>query len=181
VERGARTGSDGEPSPHVPPLRAGALLALLADHQVQFVIIGGFALAAHGVVRATKDIDIVPAPSKRNLARLAAALATLEAEPLLADDFEPNELGLEPNQEGLAFGGNTAMRTRLGRLDVMQQVDGIKAYESLHSRSVVHEVEGAGRFRFASVDDLIAMKSVAGRPQDLIDVTSLERARRAGP
>jgi hypothetical protein len=47
-------------SPAAPALQIEPLLAVLATHGVEFVIIGGFALSAHGVVRGTKDIDIMP-------------------------------------------------------------------------------------------------------------------------
>jgi hypothetical protein len=161
-----------------PPLDAEALLQALAAQHVEFVIIGGFALAAHGVVRGTKDIDIVPDPRPDNIRRLAEALRALNAEVMLADDFDPGELGVEPDEDGLALGGNWVLRTRVGRLDVMQEVAGAKGYGPLRERAVVRDVPGAGAFHFAGLDDLIAMKVAAGRPQDEIDVTSLERARR---
>jgi len=163
-----------------PVLQAEALLRVLAEHRVEFVIIGGFALAAHGVVRGTKDIDIVPNPSPENVARLVSALRNLAAEPMLADDFDPSELGVDLDEEGLRQGGNWALRTRLGRLDVMQHVDGMKSYAALRQSSVQREVPGAGAHHFAGLDELIAMKVAAGRPQDEIDIASLERARRRG-
>jgi hypothetical protein len=161
----------------VAPLQIEALLRHLAGHEVQFVIIGGFSLSVHGVVRGTKDIDIVPEPSPENLARLADALAGIDAEILLADDFDPGELGIEPDAEGLAFGGNWVLRTRLGRLDVMQEVAGVRGFSQLDVNAVETEVPGAGTFRFAGYADLIAMKTAAGRPQDEIDIVSLQRAR----
>ncbi len=161
-----------------PALQPERLLRVLSDHAVDLVIIGGFALGAHGVVRGTKDIDIVPAPHPANLERLADALGALDAEPLLADDFDPEELGIKPDAQGLALGGNWVLRTRLGRLDVMQTVAGITDYRVLRAGAVDAEVPGAGRFRFAGVDDLVAMKTAAGRPQDEIDIASLARARR---
>jgi len=94
------------------PLQAEPLLRTLGDHGVEFVIIGGFALAAHGVIRATKDIDVVPEPGAANIRRLAAALRTLEAEVLLAGDFDPAELGIEPDEEGLSLGGNRVLSAR---------------------------------------------------------------------
>jgi hypothetical protein len=160
-----------------PPLQAEPLLRVLADHAVEFVIIGGFALAAHGVIRATKDIDVVPDPEAANIRRLAEALRALEAEVLLVEDVDPAELGIEPNEEGLSLGGNWVLRTTLGPLDVMQDVAGTRGYHSLREAAVEREVPGAGPFWFAGLDDLIAMKVAAGRPQDEIDVTSLERAR----
>jgi hypothetical protein len=161
------------------PLQAEALLAVLVEHAVDFVVIGGFSLAAHGVIRGTKDIDTLPDPEPANLGRLATALRDLAAEPLLADDFDPAELGIAPDERGLALGGNWVLRTRLGRLDVMQDVPGVRDYESLRSRSVAYEIPGAGLVRFAGLDDLIAMKDAAGRPQDRLDIASLQRARSA--
>ena len=49
-------------SPAEPALEIDPRFSVLSEHDVEFVIIGGFALAAHGVVRGTKDIDIVPEP-----------------------------------------------------------------------------------------------------------------------
>jgi hypothetical protein len=170
----------GEPSGlRIPPLQPEPLLGVLAEHRVDFVIIGGFALAAHGVVRGTKDIDVMPDPADDNLGRLAEALRALDAEVMLADDFAPAELGLFPDEGGLSLGGNWVLRTRLGRLDIMQDVAGAQSYGRLRTAAVEREVPGAGRFWFAGLDDLIAMKLAAGRAQDEIDVTSLYRARRS--
>ena len=47
------------------PLQAERLLRVLGEHEVEFVIIGGFALSAHGVIRGTKDIDIVKVAAGR--------------------------------------------------------------------------------------------------------------------
>lgn len=159
------------------PLQAETLLRVLADHGVDFVIIDGFALAAHGVIRGTKDVDIVPDPRPVNVKRLAAALRALDAEVMLADDFDSSELGLAPDEAGLSLGGNWVLRTHLGRLDVMQDVPATKGFAALRTTAVEREVPGAGSFWFSGLDDLIAMKVAAGRPQDELDVTSLQRAR----
>lgn len=159
-----------------PPLDAEAMLRVLREHRVEFVIIGAFALSAHGVIRATKDIDLIPEPGRKNLERLARALRALGAEVMLAEDFDQSELGLAPDETGLALGGNWVLRTRLGRLDVMQAVPGVKSYDALRAASVERDVPGAGAYRFPALDDLIAMKMAAGRPQDEIDITSLHRA-----
>src|ERR1019366_3039741 len=120
------------------------MLVVLGDHRVAFVIIGGFALSAHGVVRGTKDIDIVPDPGPEHLKRLATALRALTAEVMLADDFDPTELGLAPDEAGLRLGGNWVLRTRWGRLDVMQDVPGAKTYTALRAGAVRRDVPGAG-------------------------------------
>ncbi len=149
------------------------LLGVLAAHQVEFVIIGGFSLAAHGYVRATKDLDIVPAPTPANLKRLAAALRDLEAEVDLAD-LAADELGIKPDEAGLRAGGNWALQTRHGRLDVMQDVPGLRDYGELRAGAVM--VSGA---LYAGYEQLIAMKAASGRDDDLRDIGALEAARRS--
>ena len=56
-----------------------ALLACLHEHDVRFVVIGGVAVGAHGYVRGTEDLDLVPDPDPQNLARLVEAMAHLES------------------------------------------------------------------------------------------------------
>jgi hypothetical protein len=152
-------------------LRPRELLAGLASHEVEFVVIGGFALAPHGYVRATKDIDIVPSPDVANLARLAVALRDLDAEPDLGD-LNPQELDLTPDEDGLAMGGNWVLLTRFGRLDVMQSVPGLRDYRQLRDGAI--EVDGV---LYAGFDELISMKSASGREEDLRDIGALEAAR----
>lgn len=147
---------------------------------MEFIVIGSFSLAAHGYVRGTKDLDVVPEPSEANLSRLMAALHEIEAEPLAIGDFKPAEMLLELDVEGLKQGGNWLLRTRLGRLDVMQYVPGMQSYEKLREQTIVPVIPGlAAEVHFAGRDDLIAMKRAAGRDQDLTDIAELERARGA--
>jgi hypothetical protein len=159
------------------PLDAPALLRSLAQHQVDFVVIGGFSLAAHGVVRGTKDLDIVPNPDRGNLERLLRALEDLAAAPLELEEFRPEELPYPLNLDGLAAGGNWALSTRRGRLDVMQYIEPLRGYEELRAAATLIEIDGDGPYAFAGLDHLVAMKRAAGRPQDLIDIADLERAR----
>ena len=158
--------------PAVPRLRPERLLAALADHGVEFVVIGGFALAPHGYIRATKDIDIVPSPEPDNLGRLAEAFRDLEARVDLGD-LGPEELGIEPDRQGLRAGGNWVLLTRYGRLDVMQDVPGLRDYAHLASGAI--DVNGV---KYAGYDELISMKAASGRDEDLRDIGALEAARR---
>ncbi len=121
----------------------------------------------------------VPDPEPANLSRLVGALRTLDAEPLLAEDFDPAEIGVALDETGLALGGNWVLRTRFGRLDVMQDVAGVRSYADLRGRAVTDELPGVGQLAFAGIDDLVAMKAAADRPQDRLDIADLERARRA--
>lgn len=153
------------------PLRADAILNLLVDHGVEFVVIGGLALAPHGYVRGTKDLDIVPGPDRTNLERLAAVLRVLEASVDLGD-IAAEELGIAPDEEGLTAGGNWVLDTRYGRLDVLQEVAGLRDYEQLRAGAI--EINGV---LYAGFDELVSMKAAAGRPEDLRDIGALHAAR----
>jgi len=107
-----------------------------------------------------------------------AALAELEADHLDIGDFDRGEL-VELNLENLVEGqGNWALRTRFGRLDVMQYVEGVRGYEQLRDGAVIPEIELLDEaVMFAGLDDLVAMKAAAGRDQDLLDIDTLLRSR----
>lgn len=169
--------TNGSDPGHAPPLRALDILRTLLERRVRFIVIGGFALAAHGYVRGTKDLDVVPEPSQNNLERLLAVLRELDAEPLALGEFHREEL-MELSLDNLMLGGNWLLRTRYGRLDVMQFAPGMRSYEDLRERAVVHVPAGIeGELLFVGLDDLVALKRAAGRRQDLIDIAELERAR----
>lgn len=164
----------------MPPLQVFEMFGVLAEHGVDYVVIGGYSLAAHGVIRATKDLDIVPAPGRDNLEKLVGALQELDAQPIGVDDFRADELPVRLDLDGLLAGGNWILRTRSGRLDLMQWVAGVRDYESLRAGAVKPSIPGldpATTPLFAGLDDLVAMKRAAARPQDLLDIAELERAQ----
>ncbi len=104
------------------------LIGALAGAGVDYVVIGGFAVGAHGFPRATKDLDIVPAPDAENLRRLAGVLRDLGAVNYGTGDFDRNEFPFDPfDPRELKEGGNFLLLTHAGRLDVMQWVPGIEA------------------------------------------------------
>jgi len=162
------------------PLRIWELLAALVEGGVEFIVVGGVAVGVHGFERATKDVDVVPAPSRSNLERLYSVLRGLDAEHMDVGDFRPEELPYPLSVEGLLQGGNWALATRHGRLDVMQYVDGVLEtpddYRALAEDALVLETP-VGRVRFAGYDDLLRMKYAAGRDVDLVDIRALREAR----
>lgn len=179
-ERGETGGhSHDEPGPGTRP-DFWALLRVLSEHGVEFVLIGGFAVSLHGYVRTTKDVDIVPAPDPENLSRLWDAVSALDARPSEFDDFAAQELPAPFSREALMEGGNWVLYTRAGRLDVMAYVedeDGELPYEDLRADAEAAEFDEVGRpLWFASAAHLIAMKEHAGRDEDLRDVSALRRA-----
>jgi hypothetical protein len=155
------------------------LLRVLSEHRVEFVVIGGLAVALHGYVRATKDIDIVPKPSRENLTRLWSAVSEIGATPIELGEFRTEEMPMAFSVDGLIEGGgNWALSTRLGRLDVMQWVNGVDGYAELRPNAVRVDEPSVGHpIWVAGLGDLISMKEAAGRDLDRIDITALRMAQ----
>lgn len=157
------------------------LLTYLHEREVEHIVVGGFAVNAHGFIRVTKDLDIVPRPTEANLVRLAKALRDLDATILDTGDFEPQELPMDPTVPAdLAQGGNFCLLTRIGRLDVMQWLSGIEA-DDLYAEFDPNAVDGnvAGiPVRVCGLEHLLMMKRAAGRPKDLEDLQRLGGSER---
>lgn len=154
-------------------------IAALARAGVNYVVIGGFAVGAHGFPRATKHLDIVPAPEAENLGRLACVLRDLGAVNYGSGDFDPDEFPFNPlDPRELREGGNFLLLTHAGRLDVMQWVLGIEAdhaYGVLDADAIDVPFRDV-HLRVCSLAQLRHMKLTAGRPQDLIDLENLPTA-----
>lgn len=160
----------------MPDLDIRGILEALAREGVEFLIIGGVAVGVHGYVRATKDVDIVPAPDSRNLEKLARVLEMLDAQIEGAEEFKDEELPDPVDPEALALGGNWVLRTRLGRFDIMQWIGDDALWEKLSPAAIEVEV-GALTVKVVGYDGLVALKEHAGRPEDLLDLQRLREAR----
>ncbi len=160
----------------MPELDIDGILRELSREGVDFLVIGGVAVGYHGYIRATKDIDVVPAPDSANLARLVRVLERLEAEVDGAEDFDSAELPdpLDPNT--LALGGNWVLVTRLGRLDLMQWLGDDPLWETLAPAAIEERIDDL-LVKFVSYEDLVALKESAARPEDLTDLKRLREAR----
>jgi hypothetical protein len=153
------------------------LLKHLKQHGVEHIVIGGLAVGAHGHVRPSMDLDIVPSSSHENLTRLlAAALADANAVDTEAGEFDRAKLPMSATRiEDLAQGENFRLLTDLGDLDVFQRTSGIEAaglYAELDREALTGSVEGVS-VRVCGLDHLRSMKRAAGRPQDLEDLRRL--------
>jgi hypothetical protein len=160
----------------VPDLDIQGILEELAEAGVEYIVIGGVAVGFHGYVRATKDLDIVPNPDRRNLERLVGVLRALDAELDGAGDFEPTELPDPLDPDTLALGGNWVLQTRLGRFDVMQWLGDTQLWRTLSPAAVEVDMEGLS-IKVAGYDDLVALKRQANRPSDLEDLERMRQAR----
>jgi hypothetical protein len=143
------------------------IFAVLAAHQVEYVVVGGLAVQVHGHVRMTNDLDLVPAPTHANLARLADALNELEAK-VLNDGGE--RLAIDATM--LPRATLWQLATSAGDVDVLHDAPGAPPFEALREHALEVRL-GALSIPFASREDLIRMKRAAGRPVDVADVAAL--------
>lgn len=137
----------------------------LSAAEVRFLVVGAHAVTFHSVPRYTKDIDIWVEPTRENAARAFSALSKFGApvESVSVEDLcSPGvifQIGVEPN-----------------RIDVLTSIAGLEFGEAWGRR--VASTYGGVPISVLGLDDLIASKKAAGRPQDLLDVDWLEKARR---
>ena len=156
-----------------PELRLEALLGRLARAEVDFVVVGGVAVAFQGYGRATKDLDITYATDEQNLKRLGEVL--LDAHARLRG-IEEDGLFV-PDERTLARTRLLTLDTDDGGLDLLADPPGAPSYEVMRDRADRVELDGVV-VAVAALEDLLAMKRAAARPQDLADIEALEVARR---
>lgn len=142
------------------------LLSALAAAEARFLVVGAYAVGVHGRPRATKDLDVWIEASAENAARVMQALRQFGA-PLM---------GLS-EQDLAAPGVNFMMGVPPRRIDVLTQISGVEFRDAWGRRVEVAFGEGL-RCPVISLEDLLANKRAADRPQDRADVEALERLAR---
>jgi hypothetical protein len=137
------------------------MLYALADEKARFLLVGAYALAAHGYLRATMDIDIWVMPSSENadavlraLRRFGAVLQNLAKEDLQTD--------------GTVFQIGVAPR----RIDIITSASGL-CFEDTFARSMAVDLEGI-EVHVPCLQDLIRNKRASGRTRDVADAEALE-------
>lgn len=146
-----------------------ALLATLRDHEVRFVVIGGVAVGAHGYIRATEDLDLVPDPDPANLKQLAGALSALDSSLPTA---EGRRFDATADTPVMLRGGNLTADTRFGGLDVVQRLRGVPTYSELDRGAVESELLGVP-VRVCGLAQLREMKQARSAGQDGVDLENL--------
>ena len=144
------------------------LLAALHDGDVRFVVIGAVALGAHGHIRATQDLDIVPEPRHDNLDRLGNVLVELDAR-LSADLRRGIDAEL---RHALYAGANLTLTTKIGDLDVVQRLPGVPSWPALVA-DAEQTTLGDVPLAVCPREHLIAMKRARDTLQDQADVAAL--------
>jgi hypothetical protein len=137
------------------------ILRALADENVRFILVGAYALAAHGYPRATMDIDIWVMPSPDNADAVLRALHTFGA-PL----YNLTKKDLE--KDGTIFQIGVAPR----RIDIITALTGLK-FEDAYRNSILLNIDGID-VHIPSINDLIINKRATGRTKDLADAEALE-------
>lgn len=137
------------------------LTALIAT-DARFIVVGAHALAAHGVPRATGDIDVWIDRSPENVARVWQALTNFGA-PTTALGLKPTDLTVP----------DTVMQIGLAprRIDILTDVTGL-SFDQAWNRRVVHQV-GLLSVAFLGRDDLVRNKRASGRYKDLGDLEAM--------
>jgi uncharacterized nucleotidyltransferase DUF6036 len=137
------------------------MLHALSDEKVRFLLVGAYALAAHGYPRATMDIDIWVMPSSQNADAVLRALRRFGAplHNLTKEDLQ---------KDGTLFQIGVAPR----RIDLITTASGLQ-FEQTYQRSLGVNIEGI-EVHIPSIDDLIRNKLATGRTKDLADVEVLE-------
>lgn len=143
------------------------LLQALNDCQVEYLIVGGYAVMKYTEPRYTKDLDVWVHNTTQNAARLFNALAKFGA-PLQDDGVTPETF----NQDGMVYQIGVAPV----RIDILTQITGVQFAGAWQSR-IASAIFGVP-VHFISLEDLVANKQAAGRNRDLEDLKGiLERTK----
>jgi hypothetical protein len=152
------------------------LIKMLADAKIEFVLVGGLAVALQGYQRLTMDVDVVLAMDENNLSNFLSAAKSAGLRPTMAVDLDalanPKLLEQWHHEKGmLAFSlrGADAMATVL---DIL--VKPVVAFADLRRDATMIAVSDL-HIPVASIEHLIEMKTGTGRSKDLIDIEELRK------
>ncbi len=147
------------------------IIAALEHHRVRYVIIGGVAAQLHGSAAPTRGLDLTPERSAPNFARLAAALASVEAQEWVPGFGYPLQLPMDRRR--LAGDRVLLTQTPYGRVDVVPSPHGVPGgYDELEPRA--HRVQAYGaELPVACLDDLVRSHGAASRAKDKLALARL--------
>lgn len=137
------------------------MLSALSAAGAEYLVVGAHAMAAHGVPRATGDLDIWVGPSAANAARVRDALVRFGAplEDLTIEDLATPDtvfqIGLPP-----------------ARIDLLTSISGV-SFEEAWPRRVTVRIEGFG-IPVLGREDFLRNKRAVGRPKDMADIAMME-------
>lgn len=133
---------------------------LLNEEKIEYLVIGGYAVIAHGYVRATTDLDLLIAASSENADRMLTALLRFG---FGSYDFEASDFTQKPNMVSFDLRG--------GKIEILTETLGITFDEAYENRLTV-EYEGE-LVNFLNLNELLKNKRAVGRLKDLADLENL--------
>jgi hypothetical protein len=145
------------------------LLKALSEADCRHVLIGGMAAVLHGSPVVTLDCDVAIAFDEDNRSHVVSALRPFHPRPLRSTgDWHWDEKSI--------IGPWTLLKTDLGRVDLIIRLRGVDSFDGLYARSESSLFHGVS-IRYASLEDLIAMKSVDSRAKDAANLQYLQSLR----
>ncbi len=159
-----------------------AVLEALNEAGVRYLVAGGLAVNAHGVLRFTADVDLVVHLVHDNVRKAFEALDTLGYRPIVpvtAEDFsDPDTREGWVREKGMQVLQFYCDEHRETSVDIFaaEPFD----FDEEYGRALIKELVGGVEVRFVSLETLIRMKESAGRPQDLADLDELRRRTEDG-
>jgi hypothetical protein len=148
------------------------LLQRLADADIDFVVVGGFAALIHGSTLVTRDLDVCAVLSHEDVEKLRGALRDLNPTHRLT----PQKLSFLANPESGVPVRNLYLETEIGTVDILSSILGVGDFARVRAGSVEIDLFGR-RCRVISVDDLITAKEALGREKDLLAAKELRAIR----
>lgn len=156
-----------------------AVFRALNEARVRYLVAGGLAVVAHGYLRTTRDLDLFVQLEENNLRRAIPAMESLGYLPTLPVAFasfaDEERRSAWVREKGARVFELFSEEHRTVGIDLF--VEEPFPFDSARDRAEVQELAPGVEVPFVSLDDLVAMKRAAGRPQDLIDIDQLERIR----
>ncbi len=141
--------------------RFAEILRLLAENEVEFIVVGMTAGVLQGAPVTTVDLDVVHRRTRENVARLLRVLSQLEAV------YRHDPRRLRPQESHLVGPGHQLLTTTYGDLDCLGEIGEGVGYEELVDRSVEMKLSGGTTVLVLALPALIEAKERAGRPKDL--------------
>jgi hypothetical protein len=145
----------------MPVARLADLLELLAEREVDFIVVGMTAGILQGAPLTTVDLDIVRRRTPENVARLLSALGAVGAV------YRHDARELRPVASHLVGPGHQLLRTTHGDLDCLGTIDSQRGYDELLDQSDEMPLESGRTLRVLRLDALIDATERTGRPKDL--------------
>lgn len=145
------------------------IIERLAEHDVDFVLVGGLAAVTYGSSMATQDIDICCDFSTGNLLRIQTALGGLNP----IHRMTTNRIPLELTDENCKSLKNLHLDSDSGKLDCLGEVPELGSFAAVKRLSESIELDGIS-CRILRIEALIAAKKAMGRPKDIETIKQLE-------